>query len=99
MFQTKLLIATTLAALLAESAALDARNNNTAPSLQLNITAITAYNRSSVFECWSLETPLASSNQPGISGYAATFGDISNMTYSVAPPNYDGGLHVAPHNQ
>ncbi|CAI6044706.1 unnamed protein product [Clonostachys chloroleuca] len=21
------------------------------------------------------------------------------MTYSVAPPNYDGGLHVAPHNQ
>lgn len=71
-----------------------------ASALSLNVTAVAAKNGSSIFQCWSLDSPFKFSTQPGIVGSAYTFlGDIANMTYSVLPPGYVGGDHNAPSNQ
>ncbi|KAI0481275.1 hypothetical protein GGR56DRAFT_672296 [Xylariaceae sp. FL0804] len=57
-------------------------------------------NGNSRFECWSLSTTLVSSGQPGVvGGLAAFLGDVSNLTYNVIPPGFDGGFHAAPSNQ
>jgi hypothetical protein len=69
-------------------------NNVTTPSL--NITAISASNGASVLECWQLPGFVASA-QPGTSGALNLFlGDLSNATYTVIPPRFNGGIHNAP---
>lgn len=69
-------------------------------ALKLNITAISARNGCSTLECWQLDAPFDLSDEPGTAGSAVTrLGNAANVSYSVVPPHFDGGLHAAPHNQ
>ncbi|KAK8109337.1 hypothetical protein PG984_015138 [Apiospora sp. TS-2023a] len=69
-------------------------------AVKLNITAIGAADGKSTLECWQLDAPFIVSNTAGISGTAvAKLGSVTNIDYSVVPPNFDGGLHNAPVNQ
>ncbi|KAI1360352.1 hypothetical protein F5Y08DRAFT_52493 [Xylaria arbuscula] len=71
-----------------------------AVSLHLNVTAITAHNGSSVFECWQMDQTFEMSNVPGISDTAqVALSNVSSLSYSVIPPNFDSDLHNAPQNQ
>lgn len=71
-----------------------------AAALSLNITAIGAANDASTLECWQMDAPFESSATPGVSGSAtALIGTAENITYTVLPAAFDGGLHNAPLNQ
>lgn len=67
---------------------------------KLNITAITAVNGISVLQCWQLAGNLAASTGSGTAGAATlSLGEITNITYTVLPAQFDGGLHNAPYVQ
>ncbi|KAI0803632.1 hypothetical protein GGR55DRAFT_392099 [Xylaria sp. FL0064] len=69
-------------------------------SLNLNVTAISASNGPSTLECWQLNTPFDNPTQPGVLGTAQLLlGATSSLSYSIAPPNHDRGLHNAPQKQ
>lgn len=71
-----------------------------ATGLNLNITALSASNAASTLECWQMDTPFSVSSTAGTSGSASlTLGDVANLSYSVIPAGYDGGVHNAPYNQ
>jgi hypothetical protein len=73
---------------------------STATALRLNITAISAENRNTQFECWELDTPFIQSSQNGLVGTSTTFlGDVTNMTYNAIKSNFDSGFHNPPFNQ
>ncbi|KAK6076019.1 small secreted protein [Seiridium cupressi] len=66
-------------------------------ALNFNVTAVTAHNGSSVFECWQIDTPFVESTQPGIKGSATlNLGGVTNITYGVLPAGYTEPLHTAP---
>ncbi|KAG4222901.1 hypothetical protein PC116_g28626 [Phytophthora cactorum] len=45
-----------------------------------------------------MDVPFESSSDPGTAGsLVTTLGGVSNVSYSIIPPEYDGGLHNAPH--
>ena len=63
----------------------------------LNLTAISAANGTSIFECWQLQAPFLDSNQAGTDGAVfAQLGNASNASLTILPPKFDGGLHNAP---
>jgi len=65
----------------------------------LRATALTTNpsTNTSIFQCWQFASPFNSSSVPGIAGSLALNLDISKeLTYTVIPPNFDGGLHNAP---
>lgn len=63
----------------------------------LNITAIGAANGRSTIECWQITRPFDISTDPGTAGTAAQqLGDLTNLTLTILPPRFDGGLHNAP---
>ncbi|KAI1378313.1 hypothetical protein F4677DRAFT_390915 [Hypoxylon crocopeplum] len=69
-------------------------------SLQLNVTAISARDGSSTLECWQVDQPFNISTEPGTSGAAvAMLSSVANLSYSILPSNFDGGLHNAPRKQ
>lgn len=69
-------------------------------ALNLNITALSAANNASTLECWQMETPFAISTQQGTAGSAQLqLGNVSTISYSVLPAQFDAGLHTAPANQ
>lgn len=69
-------------------------------SLKLNVTALSAENGSSIFQCWQMDQPFETSSQAGTSGTALLMlSDVSNLTYGVIPSNFDGGVHNAPNVQ
>ena len=71
-------------------------NTSSIPS-RLNITTIGAANGKSTLECWQLSAPLVTSSQPGTAGAAiAQLGETGATSYTLLPPQYDGGLHNAP---
>lgn len=71
-----------------------------AAALNLNITAIGARDGHSTLECWQLEIPFVESSVPGTAGSANAFlSDAANISYTIIPSNFDGGLHNAPRNQ
>ncbi|CAF9943571.1 MAG: hypothetical protein ALECFALPRED_000705 [Alectoria fallacina] len=64
---------------------------------RLNITTIAAANGQSTIECWQLSAPLVQSSQAGTSGAAVTqLGETGATSYTLLPPQFDGGLHNAP---
>ena len=64
---------------------------------RLNITTIGAANGQSTLECWQLSAPLVQSSQAGISGaLIAQLGESGPTSYTLLPPQFDGGLHNAP---
>lgn len=66
------------------------------PALSLNITAIGAANNASVLECWQMGTPFESAAILGITGSkTAVIGNAANISYTVLPAAFDGGLHNA----
>lgn len=72
-------------------------SNVTTPSL--NLTAIAASNGSSVLECWQFPGFVASA-QAGTSGALNLFlGDTANVSYTILPARFNGGLHTAPTSQ
>lgn len=83
---------TTSLSLLTASALLMARIQAQA-STSLNLTAISASNGASVFECWALRS------KPASFAAASNFylGGVSNATYSVIPPRTVVGLRNAPY--
>ena len=67
-----------------------------APSF-LNLTAISAAHGASTLECWQLVSPFAVSATPGTVGTAILqLGNATSASYTVLPPNFDGGAHRAP---
>lgn len=69
-------------------------------ALRLNITVTGARNNASTIECWQLDNPFQSSATPGIAGSATTvLGEVANVSFTVVPAAFDGGLHTAPFNQ
>ena len=63
----------------------------------LNITAISAENNRSTIECWQLAAPSTAPSTPGIVGSTVTsLGPAGNLSYTILPPHFDGGLHNAP---
>ena len=63
----------------------------------LNITALGAEKNRSTIECWQLALPFATPSTPGIAGAAvASLGPAGNLSYTILPPRFDGGLHNAP---
>jgi hypothetical protein len=61
-----------------------------------NITAISATNGRSTIECWQITRPFDISHDPGTAGTKSQqLGDLTNMTFTILPPNFDGGLHNA----
>jgi hypothetical protein len=69
-------------------------SNITTPTL--NLTAIAASQGASVLECWQLPGFVASSGAGTVGALNLFLGDLSNATYTVIPPRFDGGLHHAP---
>jgi len=69
----------------------------TTPSL--NLTAISAANGASQLECWQLPGVKASSDKGTIGSLSLYLGDVANLTYTVLPPRFDGGVHNAPAGQ
>ncbi|KAK7699520.1 hypothetical protein SLS64_011658 [Diaporthe eres] len=66
-------------------------------STKLNVTVLGTANDQSRFECWELAASFTSSTQPGVVGTHTTkLGDVSNITYNVAPAGYDSEVHTAP---
>lgn len=64
---------------------------------RFNLTAIGAANGKSTLECWQIKRPFDVSTDPGTAGTKAQqLGDLTNLTLSVLPPKFDGGLHTAP---
>ncbi|PQE22442.1 small secreted protein [Rutstroemia sp. NJR-2017a BVV2] len=63
-----------------------------------NLTAISAINNVSLFQCWQLTTPIASSVQNGLVGsMVQSLGVLGgNATYSYLPANFPGSAHAAP---
>lgn len=93
-----LLAATGLATMAGKAAA--ARNDSDPNTLRLNVTAIGAQDGASTLECWQVDSPFDISTDPGTAGSAvASLGSVANMSYTIIPSNYDGGVHNAPHNQ
>jgi len=67
------------------------------PPTFLNITALTAKNNRSIFECWQIQPGFTTSTQPGTAGASSLqLGGVSTISYSVLPPRFDAGLHNAP---
>lgn len=66
-------------------------------SLQLNVTAISARDGSSTFECWQVGHPFTRLGAPG--RVDAMLGGVSTVSYGVRPANHDAGVHNAPGNQ
>lgn len=63
----------------------------------LNLTAISAQNGQSIFECWQLEAPFVDSTQAGTDGAVfAQLGNATNASFAILPPKFNGGLHNAP---
>ena len=70
------------------------------PFTALNVTALVGKNNASAFECWSLIPGFLISNQTGTAGaIKLELGNLSNGSYSILPPGFNGGLHNAPANQ
>ena len=67
-------------------------------STSLLITALVTTSRNeSALQCWQLSQPFQASSTAGTTGALTLgLGGISNYTYSILPPRFDGGLHNAP---
>ena len=70
----------------------------------LNVTAITANSaRQSILQCWAVIPDFDVSDEPGVAGAASVnlgyAASDRNVAYTVVPPEFDGGLHVAPAKQ
>lgn len=63
----------------------------------LNITTIAAASGKSILECWQLSAPFVQSSQAGTSGAAvAQLGETAATSYTLLPPEFNGGFHNAP---
>jgi hypothetical protein len=63
----------------------------------LNVTAITAANNVSIFQCWTLASPFVVSTQPGTLGSAVLqLGETASSSLAVLPAGFEGGIHRAP---
>ena len=86
----------TLFLLLSTLMSLVVKGAPTDPSV-LNLTAISAENGQSIFECWQLKAPFLDSNQAGTDGAVfAQLGNASNASFAILPPKFSAGLHNAP---
>ncbi|EPQ55764.1 hypothetical protein GLOTRDRAFT_121223 [Gloeophyllum trabeum ATCC 11539] len=66
----------------------------------LNLTALSAVNGQSVFECWALQPGFVSSAQPGTAGaISLQLGNLANASYAIIPAGFDAGRHNAPNVQ
>jgi hypothetical protein len=69
-------------------------------ALNFNVTALSASAGSSTIECWQTDIPFALSTQPGTAGSGTVFlSDAANVSYTIIPSAFDGGLHNAPFHQ
>ncbi|CCD45303.1 hypothetical protein QC760_006172 [Botrytis cinerea] len=66
-----------------------------------NITAITASNNITIFQCWQLTDPIIYKEQPGYGSEMIyqNLGAMANATFGYLPANFPGAAHVAPASQ
>ena len=94
MSKSSLLMCAALASLFGFNPVFAQLTNVTTPAL--NLTAISAANGASTLECWQFPGIQVSSTA-GTSGALSLFlGDAANVTYTVLPPRFNGGVHNAP---
>jgi hypothetical protein len=62
----------------------------------LNLTAISASNGKSILECWALPGFVASARAGTVGALNLFLRDLANATYTVIPPQFNGGLHNTP---
>jgi hypothetical protein len=84
-----------LAALVLSSYTANAQSSTSVPPA-LNLTAISASSGKSVLECWALPGFVSSAQAGTVGAMNLLLGDLSNATYTVIPPGFNGGLHKAP---
>jgi hypothetical protein len=66
-------------------------------AIHFNLTSISAANGKSTIECWQIQKPFDVSTDPGTAGtMSQQLGDLTNLTFTILPPKFDGGLHNAP---
>jgi hypothetical protein len=70
-------------------------------SALLNVTSLsTKADNTSALECWQLTTPFSSSSGAGTVGaLILQLANVTNVTYTILPARFNGGLHVAPYKQ
>ena len=67
---------------------------------RLNVTAIGAQHGTSTLECWEVDSPLYESGDPTTAGTSVFhLGNVSTLSWSVAPPGEYVGPHNAPSHQ
>ncbi|TLD03116.1 uncharacterized protein PgNI_12584 [Pyricularia grisea] len=59
--------------------------------MRLNVTAISAQDGASTFECWEVDSPITADGN-------LSLGRVQNITWSVIPPGKFEGPHNAPYN-
>ena len=97
---TTLLLSIAGANSLATTTTTAAMATSSSPPKYLNLTAIAAKDGKSTLECWQLTKPITVSSTAGTSGtLIQQLGDVSNASYVVLPPKFDGGKHTAPNAQ
>jgi hypothetical protein len=87
---------TTLPSILAFDAVATAQLSPNITNPTLNLTAISASNSSSIFECWQLPSFVTSAVAGTVGALNFFLGNLDNATYTVIPPRFDGGIHNAP---
>jgi hypothetical protein len=84
------LIPSASASALAQSTILNA-TYLTAPAL------ITTPQNTTTIQCWRLTAPFTRSARPGIIGaQTLSVANVTDISYIITPPRFDGGLHNAP---
>lgn len=64
---------------------------------RLNVTTVATAKGKSTLECWQLSAPFVQSSQAGTSGAViAQLGETGATSYTILPPQFDGGFHNAP---
>ncbi|KAK2759396.1 hypothetical protein FQN54_002874 [Arachnomyces sp. PD_36] len=67
---------------------------------RLNVTAVSAEYGHSTLECWEVDTPYFVSDDPAtIGARMANLGNVSTLSWTVAPAGQYVGPHHAPNNQ
>jgi hypothetical protein len=58
---------------------------------------VTTPQNTTTIQCWRLSNPFLISTTSGIAGSRAlALGNVTNLSYVIQPPRFDGGLHNAP---
>ncbi|KAH6633784.1 hypothetical protein C7974DRAFT_178065 [Boeremia exigua] len=66
----------------------------------LTLPALVTIDNRTAIQCWRFTTPFKTSTVPGtIGAQSLTLANATNLSYTILPPRFNGGLHTAPRPQ